>query len=97
MPAVPYRGPADVVLFQGDTITELPGLDVLLENTGTFVRFLSFNPDRPERTSTTRVRVTLPDGTVAEGEVTYSKPFVLIFREPNPYYAEHGLEEPRFD
>ena len=97
MSAVSYRGPADVVLFQGETATELPGLAVLFENTGTYVRYLTFNPDRPERGTTTRVRVTLPDGKVSEGEVTYSKPFTLIFREPNPYYAEHGLEEPRFD
>ncbi|MGH8418056.1 MAG: hypothetical protein ACRER8_12360 [Pseudomonas sp.] len=92
-----YKGPADVVLFQGETAIELPGLVILFSFIHTFTCSLSFIPDRPERERTTRVRVTLADGTCSEGSVTYTKQCVLIFRVPDPYFAERGLSEPYFE
>ena len=73
-----YRGPADVVLTVGGGQVDLPGLMVLLQQTHTGVFELMF-PDCPERVSCSDVRVTLPNGHVESGPVTYRKWGVLVF------------------
>jgi hypothetical protein len=74
-----YRGPADVVFTFVDDSIEVLGLHVLFEQTHTASFFLAFNPDRPERGSCTDVKVTLPDGWVEYGPVTYRKFGTLVF------------------
>jgi len=73
-----YRGPADVVFTTDGGEVDLPGLIVLLQQTHTAVFELMF-PDRPERMSCSEVRVTLPNGHVEYGPVTYRNWGVLVF------------------
>jgi hypothetical protein len=80
-----YKGPVDLVLYQGEEKTEHAGLDVMVENTHTAVYSLYFNPDLPERAATTFVSVTLPDGHTVEGAVSFKKWGTLVFQLDNVY------------
>lgn len=74
-----YRGPADLVLYQGERACELRDVTVAFEQTHTATFTLSFLPDRTERLTCTEVRITLPDGWVEYGRVTYYPPSALCF------------------
>lgn len=85
-----YRGPADVVLYQGDCEWELRGMTVAFEQTHTTAFTLSFLPDRPERLTCTEVRITLPDGWVEYGPVTYLPAFGLVFSTADEWGITRG-------
>lgn len=74
-----YDGPADVVFSHGEGESRVGGIRVVFEQTHTAVFRVSFLPDRPERIACTSVHVTLANGWVEYGPVTYIPAFGLVF------------------
>ena len=74
-----YRGPADVLFEMGEERSVVHDLVVTLEQTHTATFRLMFIPDRPECLICTAVTVTLPNGSVEYGPVTYTKSGLLVF------------------
>lgn len=73
-----YRGPADVVLTIDGGEVDLPELVVLFQQTHTAVFELIF-PECSERIRCSDVKVTLPNGHIEYGRVTYTSWGVLVF------------------
>ena len=74
-----YRGLADEVFTHGESECRVSGLEVAFDQTHTAVFRIGFLTDRPERIACTAVHVTLANGWVEYGPVTYIPAFGLVF------------------
>jgi len=92
-----YSGPADVVFTHGESESLVHNLMISFEQTHTSTFYLCFLPDRPERQGCTQVRVTLPNGWVEYGCVTYIPSFGLVFHTRDEWglpRSQPSREEP---
>ena len=85
-----YTGPADVVLVLDELALHVSDMAVLFEQTHTAVFRLCFIPDRPERVRCSAVKVTLPDGYVEHGPVTFTSAGILVFYTGDEWGVPRG-------
>lgn len=90
-----YSGFADVVLTIEGGEVELPGVAVHFAQIHTATFRLGILPDRPERTRCSAVRVTLPDGHVEYGPVTYTTFGLLLFNTGDEWGVQR--EQPGYE